>query len=66
MSEGLKLFFQGLFAFELLMMTLTFVTSLTISLIRKETIPLSFYLFIAVLTLIIYLLSMAITFVPEI
>jgi len=61
----MKTFFQGLLAFELLMLVATFVAHMISKVMGDIKVSvIKIYLIVAVITLISYLLLIAITFLP--
>ena len=61
----MKTFFQGLLVFELLMMVATFVAHMISKVMGDIKVSvIKIYLIVAVITLISYLLLIAITFLP--
>ena len=61
----MKTFFQGLLAFELLMLVATFVAHMISKVMGDiKASVIKIYLIVAVITLISYLLLIAITFLP--
>jgi len=50
----MKLFFQGLFAFEAIMMVATFVSHMIVIVITKNKVPLKIYGIVFIITIIMY------------
>ena len=53
----MKLFFQGLFAFEAIMMVATFVSHMIVIVITKNKVPLKIYGIVFLFTIIAYELA---------